>query len=106
MSRMNELSQAVAELRRCGEVLIGLSDTLKGLFSSTEGAEVEAVPAKPNSEDKPKHTLEEVRALLAKQSNAGHTEEVHALIEKYGASKLSQIDPSKYDALMADAEVL
>ena len=51
-------------------------------------------------------TLEEVRAVLAEKSRAGHTAEVKALLLKHGADKLSDIDPAEYPALLADAEVL
>lgn len=51
-------------------------------------------------------TLEEVRAVLAEKSRAGHTAEVKELLNKHGADKLSEIDPSEYPALLADAEVL
>ena len=43
---------------------------------------------------------------LAEKSRAGHTAEVKALLTKHGADKLSDIDPAKYPALLADAEVL
>lgn len=51
-------------------------------------------------------TLEEVRMVLAEKSRAGHTAEVRALLAKHGAEKLSDIDPVRYPALLADAEVL
>jgi hypothetical protein len=50
--------------------------------------------------------LEAVRAVLADKSRSGLTAQVRALIEKYGASKLSEVDPGNYKALMAGAEVL
>lgn len=59
----------------------------------------------PASEEKPL-TLEAVRMVLAEKSRAGHTAEVRALLVKHGAEKLSDIDPAKYPALLADAEVL
>ena len=59
----------------------------------------------PAPEEKPL-TLEEVRAVLAEKSRAGHTAEVRALLIKHGADKLSDIDPVEYPALLADAEVL
>lgn len=61
--------------------------------------------AKPEPEAKPL-SLEDVRAVLAEKSRAGHTAEVRKLLEKHGASKLSEIDPVKYPALLADAEGL
>lgn len=51
-------------------------------------------------------TLEQVRAVLADKSRKGHTAEVKELLIKYGANKLSDIDPKNYKALLADAEVL
>ena len=51
-------------------------------------------------------TLEQVRAVLADKSRAGHTAAVRDLLQKYGASKLSQVDPKHYEALLKDAEVI
>ena len=61
--------------------------------------------AKQEPEEKPL-TLEEVRAVLAEKSRAGHTAEVRELLNKHGADKLSEIDPAEYAALLAEAEVL
>ena len=47
-----------------------------------------------------------VRAVLADKSRQGHTAEIRALLQKYGAAKLSGVAPSNYRALLADAEVL
>lgn len=49
-------------------------------------------------------TLVEVRTRLAELSRDGKTNQVRALIEKFGASKLSEIDPKHYPAIM-DAAV-
>lgn len=65
----------------------------------------DAKAAKQEPEEKPL-TLEEVRAVLAEKSRAGHTAEVKELLNKHGADKLSEIDPAEYTALLADAEVL
>lgn len=99
MSKLKEMSQAVTELKRCGEALISLSDSLSGMFSSSEAASATEESIKPI-------TLEAVRSVLAEKSRAGFTAEVRVLLEKHGAAKLSEIDPAKYVALMADAEVL
>ena len=44
--------------------------------------------------------------MLADKSRMGFTAEIRALLQKYGAAKLSGIDPANYKALVADAEVL
>ena len=49
---------------------------------------------------------EAVRAVLAEKSRKGHTAEIRSLLQKYGADKLSKIDPANYKARLADAEVL
>ena len=54
----------------------------------------------------PAVTLEQVRSVLAEKSHDGKTEAVRELLQKYGAPKLSAVDPKHYSALMKDAEVL
>lgn len=103
MSKMSELSLAVTELKLCSETLIGISESLAAFFSSN--SEVNEVAKTPAAEEKP-ITLEAVRAVLAEKSRAGHTAEVRELLQKHGANKLSEIDPSEYAALLAEAEVL
>ena len=55
---------------------------------------------------KPTLTLEEVRAVLAEKSRDGHTATIRGLLEKYGGTKLSEIDQSNYEELMKEAEDL
>ena len=106
MSKMAELDAAVVELRNCGEALIRISDDIRGLFSADEEQPIQ-VETVIQQETEAKHlTLEDVRPVLAQKSIEGHTAEVQALIKKYGAEKLSQVDPKNYAALLAEAEVL
>lgn len=58
-------------------------------------------PPKPHTP-----TLEEVRGILADKASSGFREMVQTLIKKYGANRLSDIDPSKYDALIKEARAL
>ncbi len=72
-------------------------------------AELDEQPAQaaaPQPEPQPQLKLEDVRAVLADKSRAGYTAQVRELLTKYGASKLSAVDPANYAALLADAEVL
>lgn len=52
------------------------------------------------------YKLEEVRKVLADKSRLGFTGAIKNLLEKHGATKLSEIDPSKYKDLLADVEKL
>ena len=49
-------------------------------------------------------SLEDVRAVLAKISQHGLAGEVKKLIEKYGGTKLSDVDPKNYQKLLEDAK--
>ena len=49
-------------------------------------------------------SLEQVRAVLAKLSQHGKTAEVKALIVKFGANRLSELDESKYAELLEEAK--
>ena len=107
MSKMSELSLAVTELKRCGEALISISESLAALFSGNDDVQTADQPeAEVSAPVEKPIPLEAVRAVLAEKSRAGHTAEVRTLLEKHGAAKLSEIDPSEYPALLAEAEVL
>ena len=71
-----------------------------------KAAKKEEKPAAKQTQEEKPLTLEEVRAVLAEKSRAGHTAEVRELLNKHGADKLSGIDPAEYAALLAQAEVL
>lgn len=51
-------------------------------------------------------TLEEVRGKLAELSQSGETAAVRELIQKHGGSRLSDVEPSQYAAILKEAEVL
>lgn len=51
-------------------------------------------------------SLEQVRTVLARLSQAGHTAQVRELIQAAGASKLSEVDPSRYGQLLEQTEVI
>ena len=102
MGKISELDMAIRDLRSAAATINDVADTLAEVFSteSADEAPDAAAPAEAAL------TLEQVRAVLADKSRKGHTAEIRALLQKYGASKLSGIDPTNYKALLADAEVL
>lgn len=102
MSKTSDLSQVAAELKKATQSLISAADSLNDLFSGGGATEVAAETAPV---EKP-ITLEAVRAVLAEKSRIGFTAEVKALIEKFGAARLSEVDPANHKALLAEAEVL
>lgn len=89
------------------EVANDLKKLAESLQTLAENAQTETSVQMPETKpvDK-KVTLEQVRAVLAEKSHDGFTSEIRALLGKYGADKLSKIDPANYAALLADAEEL
>ena len=99
MSKMGDMAATIAELRSAAAAINSVADWLTETFSATE-------PAEETPVTEPVLTLEEVRAVLADKSRKGHTAEIRSLLQKYGADKLSQLDPASYKALLAEVEVL
>ena len=91
------------------KLLLALVDDLKALADSVQAVANAIGSNEPDEDIKPKEkevTLEEVRGVLAEKSHAGFTAGIRDLLKKYGADKLSQIEPSNYKALLIDAEGL
>ena len=122
MSKMKLLLDVVSDLRSLADSLQAVADAaiqggpehpdqspeeqpVQKPEKKTAAKEAEP-PAKAPAPDAKPLTLEQVRAVLAEKSRAGHTAEVRALLLKHGADKLSEVDPAEYPALLADAEVL
>lgn len=103
MGKMKELAEQLEELKRCGEILIGISEELKNLFSSSEPEEK---TVKEAQKEEKMISLEDVRAVMADKSRKGFTAEVKALLTRHGANKLSEVDAKKYADLLAEAEVI
>ena len=104
MSKISELDAAVRELHSCAEALIAVSEALRECFSTGDpGHEKEASPEEPTV---PVVAFEQLRGTLAEKTVAGKRAEVQALIHKYGAEKLSEVDKSHYPAMLAEAEAL
>ena len=68
-------------------------------------SEPQAEEVKPESAQ-PTVTLEEVRAVLAEKSAAGHTPEMRELLRAFGADRLSAVNPKDYAAIKAKAEAI
>lgn len=50
--------------------------------------------------------IEDVRAVMAQKTQEGKSKEIKDLLQKYGAVKLSAVDPVHYPALLKEAGVL
>ena len=109
-------AQAIATLHRIGEDVIALADYLAAYYAPAEqSAAPTEKPEEPASltdhsaeieknAEVPAVKLEDVRTVLADISRKGKTAEMKALLSKFGASKLSEIKPQDYAALLAAAQ--
>ena len=101
MSKISELDAAIKDLRSAAATINEVANTLAEMFSTTADKVPDAVAYAERQ-----LTLDQVRAVLADKSRKGHAAEIRTLLQKYGAAKLSGINPTYYKALLADAEGL
>ena len=120
MGKTEELVSSLNEMAACSErlmkALLGVRDIIKGNRQKAEGssakadaAEPETAAAKPPEPEKPAqkaYTFVEVRKAFSAKAHEGRTEEVRALITKYGAEKLSAVKEEDYAAIMAELEAI
>jgi len=87
------------------QALIAEAMTILNTASSSLGALMARMEVKeePARQEAKQLTLVDVRAVLADKSRSGFTEQIRELLEKYGAPKLSEIDPARYQNLMEEA---
>ena len=103
MGKFSELELTIKDLRTAAATINDVANTLVEMFS---GGPHTGDVDEPTAPAESQLTLEQVRAVLADKSRNGHTAEIRSLLQKYGAAKLSGIDPANYKALLTDAEVL
>ena len=82
-----------------------LASSIGVLLTALESDEEVPKDEKVKQEEKT-YEIEDVRKILADKSRLGHTAKIRELLEKYGAKKLSEIEPSNYKGLVADVEKL
>jgi hypothetical protein len=105
MSRIKLLLDVVEDLTALTDSLRSLAQALATDEPDTESAPAMS-PAPPPAPPQKAISLEEVRSVLGQKSRKGFTDEVRGLLQKYGADKLSDVDPKFYEAILNDAEVL
>lgn len=105
-------NELLVELKKS---LLELSKQFKALSESVSKLVIEPTKDVSNDEqlelpfeEEKKETisLEEVRRVLASKSRDGFTKEVRDLITKFGATRLSEINPERYaEVLKAGEEI-
>ena len=106
MSKINDMAMTIEEQRNAAAAINDAANWLAQQFTSDVQQQRENIAATTEEKSKSALTLEEVRAVLADKSRAGHTAEIRELLKKYGACKLSLVEPKHYEALLREVEVL
>lgn len=99
MSKTKHAQDVVNSLR-------SLADSIEAYFSSKEAVPDKQEVVKPKEElataEVKQPTLEEVRAAMAEKNREGHREAVKGILHKYGASKLTALDPIHFAQALKD----
>ena len=102
MSKTKLLNEVISDLRKLANSIQGIADAMEPDVTPKEAKQIE-----PDSKtSKPTQTsvnIEEIRAVLAGKSQDGKTAEVRALLQKFGANKLSEISAEVYQELLKEA---
>ena len=83
-----------------------LASSIGVLLKALESDEEVPKEGEEVKQEEKTYEIEDVRKILADKSRLGHTAKIRKLLEKYGAKKLSEIEPSNYKDLVADVEKL
>ena len=97
------LAASIAEIAEEIRALYDFDHDSDAVCDESELPKEEPAPEQPKPHTP---TLEEVRGILADKASSGFREAVQTLIKKHGANRLSDIDPSEYDALIKEARAL
>lgn len=112
MSKTKILLNVVEDVRsliNCYQTLAEDLQELCEVFSENENSvsTSDSGSNETSAEDKtnePTITLEEVRTVLAKLAQDGKQAELKALIGKFGAKRLSEVESKHYPAILKEAE--
>ncbi len=116
MGKVEELVDSLDDMAACSErlmkALLGVRDIIKGnrkkeaAAKETEPEKAKAKPPEPEKPAEKTYTFVEVRQACSAKAHEGYTEQIRALIAKYGADRLSVVKEEDYAAIMADLEAL
>lgn len=103
MAKISEMDTVIRELHTAADTIKNAANSLAEMFGGS--AEENTATA-----DTPKKelTLEEVSSILMPISrmSKAHSDKLRTIIQKYGATKLSAVDPVHYEDIISEAEVI
>ncbi len=107
MSRIKLLLDVVDDMRSLADSLSILAHAMtESDTPDSEPTEATTIQGDGCPDGKPAVSLVEVRTRLGELSRAGYTAQIRELIQKYGAERLGEVDPSHLGELLKEAEAL
>lgn len=103
MNKVKLIVDVAQQVLKVVEDLRSLSDSVQVVCNTVLEGLSEEPKALPEKKAEPAISLEKVRGVLAGKSQAGYSAEVRAIVSKYGASKLSDIDPKGHYFINANS---
>ena len=97
----NEIRKAISILRPIAEAFLLFADKYQEENEPNKEVKIEA--QKPTVDEKPL-TLEDVRKILTGYTRTGYSDQVKALVQKYGSGKLSAVKSENYKAMLTEAK--
>lgn len=102
MSKTKLLLDVIEDIKTLGNSLQELVDEL----SKNENQCNKTEDISDTKSNKSQVSLVDVRAVLSSKSQAGFTQEVRSILNRFDANKLSEIDPKYYEEILLLAEEL
>ena len=129
MTHLSSINALASDIAKLSKTLTTLAAEIESALTQEDVTEAVAPKEAVKKEEKPKEatkkaeatgetsssdtstevtktpvTIEQVRAVMAEKSQAGLTAQVKALLETFGAAKLSAVNPEDYEALLEAAK--
>ncbi len=103
---VTEADAVVDTAGKAGEAGDAVETGDSGSGKGQKAGEADKKVDKKAADSKKAVAIEDVRAVMAQKTQEGKSQGIKELLQKYGAVKLSGVDPEHYPALLKEAKVL
>lgn len=106
MGNMKQMSLVIGHLRNLADSLEDLCQGVERVNPVSVGEADVTETEQMVEEPRVSVAIEDIRKVLAEKSQAGKTDKVRELLNRYGANKLSEVEMNLYPSLLEDAKGL
>lgn len=104
-----EIIKSGTYMLSCAEVMVQALQGLKELYTSPAAAtpqETQPAETPDSAQEEKTYNFQEVRGIMAGLAGKGKKAEARALLQKFGITRLSELDEKDYGALVKEAKVI